>query len=493
VAGPPPEPERARRRHELAGALIGFPAGAVGVLAAVWSGGGALFPALPMVAIAWVGLRLGWRPAVWGYLAAGLAILALMVVLHTPLPLGEALQVVWYVLLTPVIVLLARTVQSARESAEAARDAAVEAQRELAARRTELETAHGELSAAWHQADEVRARLEEVAEAMPEPLIVFDADGRGTYVNRAALRTFGRSFTEVSVDDWARLAIPRDEHGTPLDRDEWPQLRGAHEAFTRRVMVRLPMSDSDLLVDVEGTPLSDGGCVLLLRDVGKEVDERRRLSGFASFVSHELRNPLAVAKARMELARRNADLGPRATDHTARALESVDSVIGVLERLELYSRAEAGRLEASNQPFDVAAAVAAGVERLRVGGSERQVDVTLLSPTLAIGDRQLAEQAITNLLTNADRYSEADAPIEVSIGGDEALELRVADAGPGIADELADDLFRERVSSDRGLGLGLYLVHAAMQAQGGSVHLEERRPRAVFLLRWPRASREARA
>ena len=53
-------------------------------------------------------------------------------------------------------------------------------------------------------------------------------------------------------------------------------------------------------------------------------------------------------------------------------------------------------------------------------------------------------------------------------------------------------LFRERVGSGRGLGLSLFLVNAAMRAQGGSVRLEERRPRAAFVLAWPRRRRRRR-
>lgn len=480
-------PARARWR-QLIGAVIGIPAGAAGFLIPALMGAGELLAPVPLVAIAWVGLRLGWRPAVWSYLTAGTVAIVLIAILEpSALRTADALGLASFIVLAPVIILLARGLQVALEQAEAARDAAVETQRELTARRVELERIHAELSAAWRQADEARARLEEVAEAIPEPLVVFDAEARGTYANRAALRTFGRSFSERSVDEWARLSEPRDERGAALDRSEWPQLRGAKEAFRRRLLLRLPMSGRDLLIDVEGTPVPDGGCVLLLRDVGKEVDERRRLSRFASFVAHELRNPLAVAKARIELGQRNGGGARDGTDHGARALESVDAAIAILERLELFSRAEAGRLEAVREPFDVRAAVAAGIERLKARGSERAVDVAVRGTTQAIGDRPLAVQAITNLLINADRYSDADTPIRLSIHGGESVELRVADDGPGIADELADVLFRERVSSGRGLGIGLYLVQAAMQAQGGSVILEQRRPGAVFLLRWPGA------
>jgi C4-dicarboxylate-specific signal transduction histidine kinase len=54
---------------------------------------------------------------------------------------------------------------------------------------------------------------------------------------------------------------------------------------------------------------------------------------------------------------------------------------------------------------------------------------------------------------------------------------------------VADRLFRDRVNVGRGLGLGLFLVHATMDAQGGSVELERRRPEAVFALRFAAAGR----
>ena len=346
--------------------------------------------------------------------------------------------------------------------------------------------------AALHDADRDRARLAEVAEAIPEPLIVFDADAVGTYANRAALRIFGRSFVERPIAEWGRTTEPRDEHGTPLAEEEYPQLAAQHSPLRRRMIVRLPMSGRDLLIDVEGTPIPGGGTVLLLRDVGKEEDERRRLSRFASFVAHELRNPLAVARARIELTERETGLPERAAAHGARALESVEAAIAILERLEMYSRADAGILEAEVEPFDPRAAIAASVERLRARGSEREVRVQASGRARALGDRRLAEQAITNLLTNADRYSQPNGPITVSIDGGDQVVVRVGDEGPGIADNVADRLFVDRMAAGRGLGLGLYLVRAMMAAQGGSVQLEQRRPAAVFALRWPRAAERSR-
>jgi signal transduction histidine kinase len=254
------------------------------------------------------------------------------------------------------------------------------------------------------------------------------------------------------------------------------------------MLLRVPMTGRDVMLSVEGMPMAGGGAALLLRDVGKEEDQRRRLSRFASFVAHELRNPLAVAKARIELAQRDPNLPTRAATHGIRALESVDAAIGILERLELYSRADTGRLEVEQQPFELGPALGSAIERLRTRGTDREVVVDLPDAVSVVGDRPLSEQAITNLLVNADRYSALGAPIEITVSAGGVVELRVADGGPGIADDLAEQLFGERVAAaGGGLGLGLYLVHATMTAMGGSVTLEERRPRAVFVLRWPAA------
>ena len=468
--------------------MVGGAAAAVSLWLASSTAQSTPYVVLVVLVITLIGLSLGAIPALCAYVVAGVILLVASLpppgqVMDEP----DVVRLMVFAFGSPVVIVLGLRSEWQQRADRAAQAASGAAEERANQARQVADAARQEARDALQQVERERARLVEVAQAIPEPLIVYGPEGLGTFANGAALRVFGRSFFDRPLDEWGRMAEPRDEQGKPLARDEWPQLRARTAPLRRRVLVRLPMSGRDLLVDVEGTPLPDGGAVLLLRDVGKEVDERRRLSRFASFVAHELRNPLAVAKARIELANRGRD-GGRSVDHGARALESVDAAIGILERLELFSRAEAGRLDAAQEPFDLREAVDAAVERLRAQGSDREVPVTVRGEPVVIGDRGLTEQAITNLLTNADRYSQPDAPVEIEIDGRNAPRLRVRDAGPGIPDEVADVLFLERVGSGRGLGLGLFLVNAAMQAQGGSVRLEERRPRASFVLAWPRAA-----
>ncbi|MGH2402068.1 MAG: ATP-binding protein [Candidatus Limnocylindria bacterium] len=474
-------------RRGLVGALVGAGTALIGAWLAVPQMETLPFTVLLVLATAIIGLALGANAAAWTYVAGSVVVIA--EALAPPAAswaTSDIVRLIAFLFGSPAIVYLVHRAETNRLMAGAALAASHEARRQADAERQRLESVHRDLDAALANAERERARLEEVAEAIPEPLIVYDDEPRGTYGNRAALRLFGRSFVERPLDEWGRATEPRDEQGKPLERHEWPQVRAQREVFRRRLTLRIPMSGRDVIADTEGTPIPGGGAVLLLRDIGKEEDERRRLSRFASFVAHELRNPLAVAKARIELAQRDPALSSRAAGHGARALESVDAAIGILERLELYSRADTGHVEARREEFELGPALGAAIERLRARGSDRPLRVSLPDGLAVLGDRHLSEQAITNLLTNADRYSTPGGAIHVEVRDGEQVTLRVRDEGPGISDEVAQRLFRERLTAGRGLGLGLYLVHATMTAMGGSVQLEQRSPVAVFALRWPR-------
>ncbi len=469
----------------ILGGAIGIIAGLVTVVVGRGSENAPL-TVVAVLTIALVGFGLGAGAALFAYIAASVTmVFANAFATSAGAPFSDLLRIGSFVVGCPFVILLALRADRQQAALRHERDAGALVRARLEEERQHADEVRREVDIAGRQAEADRARLAEVAEVIPEPLIVFDAEGRGTYANRAALRVFGRSFSDREPAQWGAGTNPRDERGEPLSPGDFPQVAAQTRALQMRMIVRLPMSGRDLLIDVEGTPIPGGGAVLLMRDVGREEEERRRLSQFASFVAHELRNPLAVARARIELAQREAQNPERAGTHGSRALESVEAAIAVLERLEMYSRAESGTVEAVNEAFDPRRALNAAIERLRTRGSERAVPFRARGRLRALGDQRLAEQAITNLLMNADRYSKPDAPIRVTLDAstDEVV-LRVADGGPGIAPEVADRLFKDRVEAGRGLGLGLFLTDAMMSAQGGSVQLEQLQPAAIFALRW---------
>ena len=214
-----------------AGLVTGAAAGAI----AVFLGSGNLSGVLPLIAVVAVGLLLGWIAAGTAYVAAFVAVVTLLL-LGEPMHLvaADILRLGLAVVGGPILILLIRRDQRSNASAEAAR---VELERAgVAAREREesLRAAQEAVHAAYAATEQERARLVEVADAIPEPLIVYDAAGRGRYGNTAAMRLFGRAFVERPPDAWQRLAEPRDERGVALPYAELPQVRAQATAVRAR-------------------------------------------------------------------------------------------------------------------------------------------------------------------------------------------------------------------------------------------------------------------
>jgi signal transduction histidine kinase len=110
------------------------------------------------------------------------------------------------------------------------------------------------------------------------------------------------------------------------------------------------------------------------------------------------------------------------------------------------------------------------------------------------GDPDLIRRVIENLLENAIRHSPEGSEVRLSsLAREGAVEIRISDAGPGIAPELHAKIFEpfvqvengQRVVTRAGRGLGLTFCRLAVEAHGGSIWVENGDPGAVFCVRLP--------
>lgn len=202
-------------------------------------------------------------------------------------------------------------------------------------------------------------------------------------------------------------------------------------------------------------------------------------SNFISVISHELRTPLTCIKTSVDLLHNatpevQADLLATIAHHTGR-LEAL--VTDLVES----TRLEVGRLTLATQPTDlrriVERTVSAVTPLLEQKG--QHLEITLPDqPALADVDRRRIEQALTNLLANAHKFSPKNGHIRVSLrpAGTE-LVIAVSDDGPGIPSAQQVHLFqRFYVIPDgarkAGLGLGLYITRQLVELHGGRVWVE---------------------
>jgi len=273
------------------------------------------------------------------------------------------------------------------------------------------------------------------------------------------------------------------------------QLRPLREvASTAHSVAALPMESGAIDIEErvperltdERTEVGQVGAALntLLAHVEDSLAARHRseqqVRQFVADASHELRSPLATIAGYTELARRR----PGDAETVGTALDKVEEesrrMTSLVEDLLLLARLDAGR-PLERHPVDLTRLLVEAVSDAQVVDPAHRwrVDVpddAVETPYEVQGDALRLHQVVTNLLTNARKYTPAGTTVTVTVRRDG---FSVHDDGPGFPAGLADHAFERFVRGDAartrgaevGVGLGLALVEAIVTAHGGSVSL----------------------
>ncbi len=206
-------------------------------------------------------------------------------------------------------------------------------------------------------------------------------------------------------------------------------------------------------------------------------------SALFSSVSHDLRTPLATIKASVSnLLQEETRQVPDTSQSATRTIErEVDRLDGLVENLLDMSRIEAGSLRLEKVWYPLDELISDTVSHLQTHLGEREVKMSYPDdlPPIELDIVQI-EQVIFNLLENALRYTPEGSPIEVRIQRqEEALQVSVADRGPGIPLTEREPIFTKfyRIAQNghpQGLGLGLAICQGIIQAHEGQIWVETR-------------------
>jgi PAS domain S-box-containing protein len=334
---------------------------------------------------------------------------------------------------------------------------------------------------------ESQARVRAVMDATSEGILLIGRDRVVGYHNRRFLELFGLKGEQIDGRPLASLdgVIDRvfdepDEFRRKMDEaDEEP------DGVTRFPIKQHYPEIRDLEVysaSVTDREDRDLGRLHAFRDVTKEREAERIKDEFVSLVSHELRTPLTSIKGYVDLLI-DGDAG-EVTEEQREFLEIVksnsDRLVMLVNDLLDVSRIEAGRINLHLQPVDMAGSINEVAMSLRPLMEQKRQPLRLELPTdlpNVMADRDRVAEIVTNLLSNAHKYTLEGGSITVRarVAGDE-MQVEVSDTGVGMTPDERDKLFTKFFRAQNpatqdvgGTGLGLNIVKSLVDKQGGRI------------------------
>lgn len=221
----------------------------------------------------------------------------------------------------------------------------------------------------------------------------------------------------------------------------------------------------------------------------------RRMKQFLTDASHELRTPLAAILGYAELTRQESEMLPPMTEYALERIEAESRrMSSLVSDLLLLSRLDEGQ-DLEVELLDICDLVADAVNDATVTGPDHRFVSHLPEHSVLVrGDRARLQQLVVNLLANARVHTPAGTTVTASVidRGLAAVELTVADDGPGIPASIMPNLFGRFVRADKARsremgssGLGLAIVASIVEAHDGTVTVESVPGRTVFTVLLP--------
>ena len=361
---------------------------------------------------------------------------------------------------------------------------------------SQLESQRNDLIEANHQLDERRQFTEAVLSGVSAGVLGLDNEGRITHANRAALRFFGLTESEL-IGRMIATAVPEMALTVADAR--------AHPDRTAQMQIVIPRAGQDrtlnLRVTREVTDSGRGGFVLTFDDI-TELVRAQRISAWADVarrIAHEIKNPLTPIQLSAERLRRkygkeiktDPDVFEQCTQTIIRQVNDIGRMV---DEFSSFARMPT----ASMKLLDINEILRQAAFLQRVGHPDIDYQLTLPdTPTILECDGRLVSQALTNILKNAaeairgqdeeddeDGRSEAKrrkpddvktGRIHITLASDEnTITIAATDSGCGLPDTDRSRLTEPYMTTRaKGTGLGLAIVNKVMEDHGGELVLED--------------------
>jgi len=369
---------------------------------------------------------------------------------------------------------------SFNEATERLQTSYAELERQVHSLNLELEGKNRELEENLLEKEKVKNYLHHILESLSNGVVVVDRDKRITIMNQAAeamfnldaQNTIGRYLNSLS--------------GTlPLDLDRM-LLRSADDKRSGE-LTELSGKSGTMYISLGVAPFMAGdddfqGTIFILQDVTRlkrlEEKESRRnrlmaMGEMAASIAHEIRNPLGSIELFASLLKRELQTDADKAELAQQIVSGVKHLDNVISNLLLFTRHGRLNFKLTGLHAFIKESLAMVSYAIDQNGIEVRYEFDDSDP-LAWIDPQLIQQVLFNLILNAvQAMPEGGIITIVSRSHEESVEIGVCDTGLGILKEHRDAIFNPFFTTkERGMGLGLAIVHNIIEAHQGSIEVE---------------------
>lgn len=259
----------------------------------------------------------------------------------------------------------------------------------------------------------------------------------------------------------------------------------------------LAIADGDLARRIPVTDDDEFG--LLSRDINHMLDRIEQLMDgirhVSNSIAHDLRTPLGRIRGRLDAALRHEHSVPVLAGAAGRAIDDIDALLQLFERLLHIAQAEAGVRSQSFEPVDLQRIVDDMVDMYADTADENGIILGASGPGRPVwvtGERNVLASAVASLIDNAIKYAGRGAHVDVWCReGATTSSIGVRDDGPGIPEAEYGKVVQRfyRLDKSRNLpgnGVGLAIVHATALLHGGELAFGEASPGLIVQLQLPR-------
>ena len=364
---------------------------------------------------------------------------------------------------------------------------------EFAAVHSKLSLLGEQYRGARQDALELRSNVEQLLQKLEEAVLFFDNTGRLMMAGEAAERMLGKSHDQMIGTGLDELFPPSTVLGGVIGN----AVKTRQSVHSQPVTIsRDGSSNVRLLVSVEVLRKSPGedemGTLVKLRDVDsrrqleRQLDVSSRLAAISRLtggVAHEIKNPLNAMALHLEILRSRLDTEQPEVDVIAREIKRLDNVVKTFLNFNRPIELQARPLDLDEVVQQVLALVSVDAEAKNI-----QIETQLTGKLWLNGDPDLLQQAILNVVNNGLEAMSEGGKLEIRTEwiADEC-QIRVTDAGSGIAPEIQEKIFNLYFTTkQQGSGIGLATTFRVVQLHSGTIDfVSEPGKGTTFRLRFP--------